>query len=168
MRYKAAALLLIVIVCASAFAQRTRGVRTPPAPQNPPAPDQPAPALTGNLGEAVRGLTATQLAAWLAARDEFNEDKDAASGLGPIFNDVSCLRCHSGPVAGGSNPRVVTLFGRTTNAMLDPLTARGGPVLQEHALDPQEGMPPFQREVVPAQATIVAQRRTTPLFGLGF
>src|SRR5215210_1851406 len=169
MRYKAAALLLIVIVCASAFAQRTRGVRTPPAPQNPPAPDQPAPALTGNLGEAVRGLTATQLAAWLAARDEFNEDKDAAGGLGPIFNDVSCLRCHSLPVAGGSNPRVVTLFGRTTNGVFDPLTALGGSLLQEHALGPEQGMPPFQREFVPpAQATIVRQRRTTPLFGLGF
>ena len=165
MRYRTAAFLLIVILCASAFAQRTRAVRTPP--QNPPAPDQTAPAQTGNLGDPVRGLTAAQLGAWLAARGEFNEDKDAAGGLGPIFNDVSCLRCHSLPVAGGSNPRPVTLFGRTTNGVFDPLTARGGSVMQEHALGPEQGLPPFQRELVPAQATIVTQRRTTPLFGLG-
>jgi CxxC motif-containing protein (DUF1111 family) len=158
MRYRAAAILLIVIACASAFARR-RAVHTPSAPQ---------PAPTANLGEPVRGLTAAQLGAWLAARDEFNEDKDVAAGLGPIFNDVSCLRCHSIPVAGGSNPRAVTLFGRTTNGVFDPLTALGGPVLQEEALGPQQGVPPFQRELVPAQATIVAQRRTTPLFGLGF
>lgn len=132
-------------------------------------PSPPGPAQTGNLGDPVRGLTAAQLAAWRAARDEFNEDKDVAGGLGPIFNDVSCLRCHSGPVAGGSNPRVVTLFGRTTNGVFDPLTALGGSVLQEHALGPEQGMAPFQRELVPpAQATIVRQRRTTPLFGLGF
>ena len=159
MRYRAAAFLLIVIACASAFAQRRRAVRTPAAPQ---------PAPTGNLGDPVRGLTAAQLGAWLAARDEFNEDKDAAGGLGPIFNDVSCLRCHNGPVAGGSNPRSVRLFGRTTNGVFDPLTALGGLVLQEEALGTEQGMPPFQRELVPAQATIVTQRRTTPLFGLGF
>ena len=128
----------------------------------------PTPAPTGNLGEPVRGLTAAQLEAWLAARNEFNEDKDVAGGLGPIFNDVSCLRCHSVPVAGGSNPRSVTLFGRTTNGVFNPLTVLGGSVLQEHALGPEQGMPPFQRELVSAQATIVTQRRTTPLFGLGF
>lgn len=165
MRYRAAALLLIVIVCASVLAQRTRGVRTPP---DPPAPAQPAPAATGNLGEPVRGLTAAQLGAWLAARGKFNEDKDVAGGLGPIFNDVSCRRCHGGPVAGGSNPRNVTLFGRTTKGVFDPLTALGGLLLQERALGPEEGVPPFQREFVPPQATIVTQRRTTPLFGLGF
>ncbi|HEX8152825.1 MAG TPA: di-heme oxidoredictase family protein [Thermoanaerobaculia bacterium] len=131
-------------------------------------PDPPAPAATGNLGEPVRGLTAAQLGSWLAARGGFNEDKDAAGGLGPIFNDVSCLRCHSLPVAGGSNPRVVTLFGRTTNGAFNPLTALGGLVLQEEALGPEQGMAPFQRELVPGQATIVAKRRTTPLFGLGF
>lgn len=154
------ALLLMLGQFSVVAAPRRRAVRHP---------SQPTPAPTGNLGEPVRGLTAAQLAAWLAARAEFNEDKDVAGGLGPIFNDVSCLRCHSLPVAGGSNPRVVTLFGRTTNAVFDPLTARGGPLLQEHALGPEEGMlPPFQRELVPAQATIVTQRRTTPLFGLGF
>src|SRR6185295_1431726 len=85
-------LLLIVANLPVAAASRVRAVR----------PEQPAPAATGNLGDPVRGLTAEQLGAWRAARAEFNEDKDVAGGLGPIFNDVSCLRCHSGPVAGGS------------------------------------------------------------------
>jgi CxxC motif-containing protein (DUF1111 family) len=113
-------------------------------------------------------LTAVQLAAWVAARAEFKKDKDAGSGLGPIFNDVSCLRCHILPVVGGSSVRNVTRFGRTTNGVFDPLTARGGSVLQEDALGPEQGMSQFQRELVPTQATIVTQRRTTPLFGLGF
>ena len=153
------ALLLMLGQFSVVAASRRRAVQHP----NPPAP-----AATGNLGDPVRGLTAAQLAAWRAARDEFNEDKDVAGGLGPIFNDVSCLRCHGGPVAGGSNPRTVTLFGRTTNGVFDPLTALGGSVLQDRALGPEQGMSAFQRELVPAQATIVKQRRTTPLFGLGF
>ena len=155
------ALLVLVLILGQvpAAVARKRAVAHPSAP---------APAQTGNLGEAVRGLTAAQLGAWRAGRDEFNEDKDVAGGLGPIFNDVSCLRCHSVPVAGGSNPRNVTLFGTTTNGVFDPLTARGGSVLQEHALGSEQGVLPFQRELVPAQATIVTRRRTTPLFGLGF
>ena len=159
MRYRATVFLLIVIVCATAFAQRRRAVRKPSSPQ---------PAPTGNLGEPVRGLTAAQLAAWVEARAEFNEEKDAAGGLGPVFNDVSCLRCHSVPVAGGSNPRAVTLFGGSTNGVFTPMTALGGLVLQDHALGFEQGMPQFQRELVPAQATIVTRRRTTSLFGLGF
>ena len=152
-------LLLIVANLPVAAEPRRRVVRTPSAPQ---------PAQTGNLGDPVRGLTAAQLGAWLAARGEFNEDKNVAGGLGPIFNDASCLRCHSVPVAGGSSPRQVTLFGRTANGVFDPLTALGGSVLQEHALGPEQGISPFQPELVPAQATIVRQRRTSPLFGLGF
>lgn len=159
MRCRATAFLLIVIVCAGALAQRRRAVQKPSAPQ---------PAQTGNVGDPVRGLTAAQLATWLAGRGEFNKDRDVAGGLGPIFNDVSCLRCHSVPVAGGSNPRLVTLFGRMTNGVFDPMTALGGSVRQEHALGAEQGISPFQVEVVPAQATIVSRRRTTPLFGLGF
>jgi CxxC motif-containing protein (DUF1111 family) len=155
------ALLVLVLILGQvpAVAARRRAAGHPSAP---------TPAQTGNLGEPVRGLTAAQIAAWQSARGEFNEEKDVAGGLGPTFNDVSCLRCHSVPVAGGSNPRAVTLFGRTTNGVFDPMTALGGSVLQEHALGPEQGMTPFQRELVPAQATIVTQRRTTPLFGLGF
>lgn len=155
-RYRAAAFLLIVIVCATAFAQRMRSVRPP------------TPALTGNLGDSVRGLTAAQLAEWKAARNHFNHDEDVAGGLGPIFNDVSCLRCHTVPVGGGSSARTVKLFARTTNGAFDAMTSRGGLVLQEHALGPEQGLAPFQTEVVPAQATIITQRRTTALFGLGF
>jgi CxxC motif-containing protein (DUF1111 family) len=131
-------------------------------------PSAPTPAQTGNLGEPVRGLTAAQLGVWQSARAEFNKDKDAAAGLGPIFNDVSCLRCHTVPVAGGSSVRQVTLFGRTANGAFDPLTTRGGAVLQEQALGSEQGLSPFQRELVPTQATIVTKRRTSPLFGLGF
>lgn len=155
------ALLVLILI----FGQVPSAVARRRAAGHPPAP---TPAQTGNLGDPVRGLTAAQHGVWLAARAEFNEDKDLARGLGPIFNDVSCLRCHSVPVTGGSNPRQVTLFGTTTNGVFDPLTARGGPVRQEEALGSQQGLAPFQREFVPAQATIVTQRRTTPLFGLGF
>jgi CxxC motif-containing protein (DUF1111 family) len=47
------------------------------------------------------------------------------------------------------------------NGQFDPLTELGGSLLQQFAIDPA-----FQ-EVIPPEANVVAERQTTPLFGLG-
>ena len=62
---------------------------------------------------------------------------------------------------GGSSPILVTRFGRVVNGKFDPLTSLGGSLLQERAIDPS-GL-----ERVPLEATVVAKRQSTPLFGLG-
>ncbi|PYN82257.1 MAG: hypothetical protein DMD97_01375 [Candidatus Rokuibacteriota bacterium] len=49
---------------------------------------------------------------------------------------------------------------------LDPLVNLGGPLIQTDGIGHQ-GACTFVGEHVPPQATIVAERRTTPLFGLG-
>jgi CxxC motif-containing protein (DUF1111 family) len=55
----------------------------------------------------------------------------------------------------------VTRFGRIVDGQFDPLTARGGSLLQRFAIDPAA------IETIPAEATVIAERQTTPLFGLG-
>ena len=47
----------------------------------------------------------------------------------------------------------------------DPLAHEGGSLLQDHAIDGETYH--YKAEVVPADANVVAHRRTTPLFGLG-
>jgi len=114
------------------------------------------------FGGVLPGLTAAQLAAFADGGAAFAEEDDAASGLGPIFNDVGCARCHTDPeMGGGSSTRFVTRFGRATNGTYDPLAELGGSLLQENAIDPHA------KEAVPPQANVVIHRRTTPLFGLG-
>ena len=135
-------------------AQRPRpgvGIRPPPPPP-PPRPE---------FGNPLPGLPPGQLAAFATGLEEFENEETVASGLGPIFNHVSCVACHSGPVTGGSSDIVVTRFGRTVNGVFDPLTEKGGSLLQQFAIDPAA------REVVPPEANTIAHRRTTPLFGLG-
>jgi CxxC motif-containing protein (DUF1111 family) len=61
---------------------------------------------------------------------------------------------------------VETRFGTTTAGAFDHLVALGGSLIQTDGIGPQ-GACDFVGEVVPPQATIVAGRRTTPLFGLG-
>ncbi len=115
----------------------------------------------GRLGDPLPGLTTDQLAAFAAGLGEFENVETPEGGLGPIFNNTSCAICHSVPAVGGSSATLVTRFGRNDAGHFDPLTQLGGSLLQNQAIDP--GV----LELVPAEATIVVHRQSTPLFGAG-
>jgi CxxC motif-containing protein (DUF1111 family) len=128
---------------------------------------QPLTSTNGNpkpgttLGDPLPGLTTAQLADFAAGLDEFQDEDTPESGLGPIFNNVSCVACHSTPAPGGASAILETRFGSLVNGQFDPLTALGGSLLQQSAIDPAA------QEVIPPQANVVAKRLTTPLFGAG-
>lgn len=131
------------------------GQRTPPRSQ-PPHLHQP-----WKFGDPLPGLTADQLSKFTAGLDEFENVETPETGLGPIFNNVSCVSCHSAAATGGSSTLLVTRFGRLTNGTFDPLAELGGSLLQEFAIDPAA------LETVPPEANIIAHRQSTALFGLG-
>ena len=146
-------LFLILLMClpAALHAQQRRPAAGPPA-----------------AGDPLPGLTAAQLAAFSDGRDDFTEVETVTSGLGPVFNERSCAACHSAPATGGGSTRVVTRFARRDGGVFNPLANLGGSLVQDHAIGPAEGSShAFTPESVPAPATIVVHRRTTPLFGLG-
>lgn len=120
------------------------------------------------FGDPLPGLTAEQLAKFDAGKDEFSEEDSIEEGLGPVFNGTSCAECHSGPAVGGDSDIVETRFGKMTNHKFDPLTQLGGSLIQTTGLGEIPGSPcNISGETVPLPATIVARRKTTPLFGLG-
>ena len=132
-----------------------------PASADPPA-----------FGDPVRGLTVAQLERFTLGKDEFTAEEEIDEGLGPVFNEKSCVTCHLGPGAavGGTNQRLETRFGTTTNGKFDPLAQFGGSLLQDHGIGlvtVSAGTHTFEAETVPLAATIQTFRRTTPLFGLG-
>jgi CxxC motif-containing protein (DUF1111 family) len=106
-------------------------------------------------------LSATERADFATGRVEFLNTETPEGGLGPIFNDVSCVACHFQGGVGGGSRTVVTRFGRVTNGVFDPLAELGGPLLQRRAIAPAF------LETVPAVANVVARRMTTPVFGAG-
>jgi CxxC motif-containing protein (DUF1111 family) len=173
-------LVTLLLTAQLALAQAPAGSPPPPpppqqqppptgsgSPQNPPvrnpAKPRPFPAPSGptKFGDPLIGLTDAQRADFAAGLDEFQSVETVASGLGPIYNNVSCVSCHAANAVGGSGPITVTRFGRTTNGVFDPLTELGGSLLQQFAIDPAV------QEVIPPQANVVVHRQTTPLFGLG-
>jgi CxxC motif-containing protein (DUF1111 family) len=116
------------------------------------------------FGDPMAGLTPTELTRFMDGRDEFIAAETADEGLGPVFNNTSCAACHSSPAVGGDSNIVETRFGRMDGTAFDPMASHGGSLLQINGIDPKNGC---AGETVPADATIVAKRRTTPLFGLG-
>ncbi|PYK97112.1 MAG: hypothetical protein DME19_17445, partial [Verrucomicrobia bacterium] len=126
-----------------------------------PPPVLPPPPASPQFGDPLPGLTQDQLAAFAAGLDEFLDEETPERGLGPIFNNVSCVVCHSAPAVGGSSAILETRFGRVVYGQFDPLTELGGSLLQQSAIDPR------CQEIVPPEANVIAQRQTTPLFGLG-
>ncbi|MEO6738916.1 MAG: di-heme oxidoredictase family protein [Chthoniobacteraceae bacterium] len=135
--------------------------RAPAQRQAPPHQQPPQENPRPKLGDALPGLTAEELDLFTAGKEEFLNVEAPESGLGPIFNNVSCVACHSTPVAGGTSQIFVTRFGRTINGIFDPLESLGGSLLQDHAIDPA------CQEVIPLEANTIAHRQTPPLFGLG-
>ena len=136
------------------------GTQPPPTGTQPPPPT-PRPTAPARLGSPLPGLTADQLAAFNAGLAAFRERETVASGLGPIFNDVSCVACHNAGGPGGGGRIFVTRFGHTEAGVFDPLESLGGSLLQRRAINAAA------LEVVPPQANIIARRQTTSLFGAG-
>src|SRR5436190_6122798 len=124
------------------------------------SPLPPTLSASATHGEPFTNLTAAESDRFIAGKDEFEEVEAIDAGLGPIFNDASCATCHDEPV-GGTTGRKETRFGRVLNGAFDPMFELGGSLIQDR------GIESFTGEVVPAGATVSAQRITTPLFGLG-
>jgi CxxC motif-containing protein (DUF1111 family) len=116
------------------------------------------------FGQPLAGLPPDVLALFEAGQEKFEAAEEVGGGLGPVFNDVSCVACHSNPKVGGDSNITETRFGRITRGMFDPMTEFGGSLLQVRGVDPAHGCGP---ETVPPEATIIAKRKTTSLFGLG-
>jgi CxxC motif-containing protein (DUF1111 family) len=122
-------------------------------------PSFPAGGGHGQYGKPLDGLTMDQRKLFRDGKEEFEQVQVAADGLGPIFNNVSCVACHFAPAVGGASAITETRAQKLVGG--NNLEFPGGSLFQSNAISPN------CRETVPADANVIAQRQTTPLFGLG-
>lgn len=101
------------------------------------------------------GLTAEELAVFVRGDGEFARRFAAADGLGPIFNNVSCLACHPGD-GRGSPENILTRFSRGRDLLFE----LGGPQLQDKAI------PGAVVETLP-EGVDSSRRLPPPVFGVG-
>lgn len=158
-------ILLATVLTASAQlpppAASDRGQLRPPRRHEPRARRLPPHHGPARFGDPLPGLTTAQKEAFATGLDEFLNEENAETGLGPIFNNVSCVSCHSAPATGGGSVQTVTRFGHAAGVAFDPLAELGGSLLQDKAIHPDA------LEIVPSEANVTALRQSTPLFGMG-
>ena len=108
------------------------------------------------LDAPIEGLTREELAGFARGDAEFARRFAPATGLGPIFNDVSCASCHSGDGRG----RPDNALNRVGSPADDFLRSLGGPQIQTQAIVGA------QAERVPVGVP-VSLRLPPPVFGSG-
>lgn len=126
----------------------------------------PVPVPPPDFSQPLGGLTATQLADFNAGKTAFETEETPAEGLGPIFNNTSCAKCHGVGGAGGGSELVEIRAGKVTGGVFDPLANEGGSIFQLAGIG-VFGSCNFVAETIPADANVQAKRRATPIFGLG-
>jgi len=120
-----------------------------------------------NCGEPLAGLDEEHLAAFEVGLEDFSEEEEVEDGLGPVFNEIGCASCHDTPATGGSGTTLETRFGIVgDDGVFDAMPYAGGSLRQDHGIG-ELGTCGLAAEITPVDATVVAGRRTTPLFGLG-
>jgi CxxC motif-containing protein (DUF1111 family) len=162
--YRAApfALTFNAVMWLAGCESRDPGVTNPPSDGVAAGLIAPAP----NFGEPLPNLTTDELTRFILGKEEFEEEETAETGLGPVFNNASCVTCHDLP-GGGTTGRRETRFGRTVNGVFDPLAELGGSLRQDNAIGAVADGFVFVAEQVPGAANVTARRLTTALFGLG-
>lgn len=139
-------------------------------PNHPPAITSiKKPRTPTSFGDPLPGLSSTEATRFTLGLAQFDSAEGIADGLGPIFNAQKCSVCHTQPLKvsgdpaiGGASAVTETRFGASfVNSTFNPLPNEGNTLLHQMAINIAT------QEVVPQDATIVAHRKTTPLFGAG-
>jgi CxxC motif-containing protein (DUF1111 family) len=119
-----------------------------------------------NFGDPLQGLTPDALARFQVGKIVFERDFTPLEGLGPVFNNTACAQCHDQGGIGGGSDILETRYGQVINGVFNSLTRFDGQLLHSKGIGLFNGVD-FVGETVPPEANVIAQRRTTPLFGLG-
>jgi len=105
-------------------------------------------------------------------RGQFFEEVDSISqGLGPVFNDTSCVNCHKAPNAGGGSQTVETRVGHTSHGQFVNPTVPingGADTIAGRSLINSQAICVQAQETIPATETIRAHRASVNTLGDGF
>src|SRR2546426_10869169 len=117
------------------------------------------------LGGPLSLLTPRQRLLFERGRAEFQTEFTPATGLGPLFNNVSCAECHEAPVVGGVGEEVETHQSAFNGSTCDDLSAIGGPVIQDSVTPALPTALHIDQAGVLPEAPRTSHRTTPTVFG---
>jgi len=113
------------------------------------------------LDGPIAGLTASENKAFLEGAAHFDQIFTASTGLGPIYVQSSCATCHAAAGKGHLSTRLIR-FNKKIPGGYDPMTAMGGPQLQNLSL------PGYPAESLPMGYTGLTKFVAPAITGLGY
>jgi len=168
------AVVMCTAVIAAAACTEVPPTAAPPIFGVPPlAPEFSA--VAAMLGRPLPRLSAAQRLRFDAGRAVFATVFTPTTGLGPLFNALSCASCHEEPVVGGGGNNdpaegsedVEVHATAFHGGQCDDLAAVGGPVFQKQVTPALADALHITAEAIPAAATDSGHRTTPDLFGFG-
>lgn len=117
------------------------------------------------FGAAAASVSPTSPALRSAGEIAFRRTFKPANGLGPLFNERSCVACHFAPTVGGTGKDGLAVVLRVAHvdARFDPLLERGGPVSRAHSVSELGFACPLTAGI-PATANVTSVRNTPALY----
>lgn len=109
----------------------------------------------------IDGLTNEQRAIFVRGDEAFGEVFTFRTGLGPLFNQASCERCHVGDGRGHPTTNLKRFGFNRGDGTFDVMAEYGGPQLQERS------MPGYPAEEIPVGANAISVRGGPLVVGLG-
>jgi CxxC motif-containing protein (DUF1111 family) len=134
-----------------------------PTSQDTPPGFAPLAAVEAPTGFGVTNglLTDSTTPTFAAAQETFEEVENITEdGLGPTFNDTSCVACHQNPVTGGGSQVSEFRAGNTVNGIFTDHP--GGSLINDRAIDAA-----IQEHLLPGNNTTTF-RMTIAILGDGF
>ncbi len=142
--------IILIIICSLVAGMASCEKMLPPAPKEEEV-----------LAGTIPGLSPTQEQEHLIGDAGFAKIFTNADGLGPIFVQNSCSGCHTGNGKGHPS-NVLTRYAHVNGSTVDYLYDKGGPQLQQLAING------YQPEALPSEANVFTQRMAPVVMGLGY
>jgi CxxC motif-containing protein (DUF1111 family) len=128
---------------------------------------EPLPPDDPRLGGPLPQLSVAQLNQFAAGTALFKKVFTPETGLGPLFNNTGCVKCHTTPVDGGAGVQAAQHGSAFVNGVCNDLTDKGGPVFQTKATAALTDAMGIYQEPLPPEITATARRTTSSIWGSG-
>lgn len=160
------------LLCASWLVLGCSDERESAAPMAPSASlDETSTAGAVTPGDPLPWVNPSERARFDQGAQLFDVEFEDVTGLGPLFNEVSCAECHEDPARGGSGDEIeFHATGYYADGSCNELLEEGGPVFQHFGSFGLQSLLrklKTEEEPIPPSASTVALRTSSPLFGMG-
>jgi CxxC motif-containing protein (DUF1111 family) len=95
--------LSVLVLVLGVMAMGRTGIAQQSATEAPAGFDTPTLAQNAGSQSVSNGITQPPGDTYALDQTRFEQDHDASTGLGPVFNARACADCHQNPVSGGSS-----------------------------------------------------------------